>query len=333
MKNMFIKSFGAFWLLFGLLGSFYANGEQAEVPGNLGISGLKEETAVVSSDAVRNMILSATKVGKKIIAVGDRGTILLSDDGVSFRQAKSVPTRATLTSVSFADDREGWAVGHWGVILHTSDGGENWTLQRDDLKEDRPLFAVWFGNKEVGFAAGLWSTLLGTKDGGASWQTIQVAAPASGGKADRNFYQIFQSGKGTILIAAEAGIVYRSTDGGSNWVPVETGSRGSFWTGISLKSGVILVGGLAGNLYRSVDDGKTWSQIDIGVRSSITDIRQMPDGKVRAVGLDGLMLVSDNDGKTFTVTQRDDRLSLTAMAINDNSDVVLFCKDGLVIQK
>ncbi|RFQ06817.1 glycosyl hydrolase, partial [Pseudomonas sp. ATCC 13867] len=66
--------------------------------------------------------------------------VLLSDDqGKNFRQARSVPLSTPLTGVSFVDADHGWAVGHWGAILVTSDGGESWQIQRMASDVDRPL--------------------------------------------------------------------------------------------------------------------------------------------------------------------------------------------------
>src|SRR4051794_32612400 len=78
---------------------------------------LKILAAKLEPTAQTSMILAATQAGKRIVAVGERGVVLLSDDaGTSFRQAKSVPISSTLTSVKFVDARIGWAAGHWGVI-------------------------------------------------------------------------------------------------------------------------------------------------------------------------------------------------------------------------
>ena len=75
----------------------------------------------------------------------------------------------TLTSVSFIDARTGWAVGHWGAILKTTDGGETWEVQRLVTSEDRPLFGVHFIDANHGVAVGLWSLILVTDDGGKTW--------------------------------------------------------------------------------------------------------------------------------------------------------------------
>ena len=349
MKNKMRKNVGVLALLFGaimtttqtLAAEFSAlNAQAATGPATTELSGptmasgneqsnLKQEPAVISMSSAKAMILAVTHAGNRIVAVGDRGIIRISDDGVVFRQAKSVPSQATLTSVSFVNDKEGWVAGHWGVVLHTVDGGETWALQHENVKEDLPYFSIMFLNKEHGFVVGLWSTMLETHDGGVTWESIKIPPPKGSTKADRNLLCLFASPKGALLIAAEGGIVYRSTDNGESWIPVETGNRGSFWTGAALTNGDLLVAGLAGNMFRSKDDGKTWQRVETGVRSSITEIVSFPDGKVEAVGLDGLTLTSNDSGLTFTAFQREDRLDITAATINQKSQLILFSREGV----
>ncbi|MBT9519981.1 MAG: glycosyl hydrolase [Dechloromonas sp.] len=292
---------------------------------------LKVEAAQKSSAANQFAIFGAATAKKRVVAVGDYGTILISDDGRKFHQANSVPASSTLTAVSFFDEKSGWAVGHWGAILHTADGGENWNIQRMDTDVDRPLFSVHFIDQQRGVAVGLWSLLLRTQNGGKTWEPINLPPPPDGGKADRNLFKVFASAKGTLLVAAERGLVLRSDDNGNTWQYILTPYNGSFWSGISLKSGVLLVAGLRGTIYRSTDDGRIWSAVNSGVKSSITDIIQL-DGKIIAVGLDGVQLESVDDGATFSATQRDDRLSLTA-AVSAETNVILFSKKGVVPAK
>jgi len=67
---------------------------------------LKISPARVNASAKTAMILASTLAGQRIVAVGERGTVLLSDDaGKTFRQAKQVPISATLTSVYFTDQK------------------------------------------------------------------------------------------------------------------------------------------------------------------------------------------------------------------------------------
>jgi photosystem II stability/assembly factor-like uncharacterized protein len=293
-------------------------------------AGLKPQPAVATSAAAKAMMLGCARAGKRLVAVGDHGIVLLSDDeGRSFRQAKSVPVRSTLTAVSFADEKSGWAVGQWGVILATVDGGETWQLQRIDTAVDQPLFSVYFKDKGHGWAVGLWSLVLVTRDGGKGWSAEKLPPPPGGGKTDRNLLKIFATPKGTLFIAAEQGAVLRSEDDGGHWSYASTGYKGSFWTGTALKDGTVLVGGLRGTIYRSADNGKSWQEAKSELKSSLTDFGEA-GGKVVAVGLDGVVLESADGGVTFTGSQRDDRTPFTALAVFDGGRMVAFAKTGVV---
>ena len=293
---------------------------------------LKPQAAQTLAHATDEMLLAVARAGSaanaRLVAVGDHGVILLSDDGgKTFRQAKAVPIRAALTSVSFADEKHGWAAGHWGSILATSDGGETWTLQRHDTTTDRPLFGIHFTDADHGVAVGLWSLLLTTQDAGKTWNEVKLQAPPDGGKADRNLLGIFSRGK-TVYVAAERGMVLRSEDL-TNWTYLNTGYKGSFWTGLALKDGTLIVAGLRGSLYRSTDDGKQWKAMDSGTKSSLTGLAETKDGLL-AVGLDGVVQQSSDGGLSFKGSQREDRLPLTAVIANDEGKPLALSKHGVV---
>jgi photosystem II stability/assembly factor-like uncharacterized protein len=273
---------------------------------------LRIEAAEHTREATQEMMLSAALAGKRIVAVGNRGVVLLSDDdGKTYRQARSVPVDSTLNNVAFTDAHVGWAVGHWGVVLKTEDGGDTWALQRFDTSVDQPLFSVYFKSRREGWAVGLWSLVLHTVDGGATWSTITLPPPPGARKADRNLYEIFPDTRGGLFIACEQGRVLRSADAGASWSYLDTGYTGSFWTGTVLQDGTVLVAGLRGSIYRSADGGGTWSAAKNNSKSSVTDVLQLPDRTVVAVALDGVSLVSRDDGVSFTSTQRKDRVALT----------------------
>jgi photosystem II stability/assembly factor-like uncharacterized protein len=301
-----------------------ANGRAVAAPVDLKIIAADHTAA-----APRAALLDATRAGRRIVAVGDHGIVLLSDDdGATFRQAMSVPVSSTLTGVSFVDDRRGWAVGHWGVILATVDGGESWSLQRQDLDEDRPLFSVLFQSADDGIAVGLWSLLLRTTDGGRHWLSVALPPPPDGGKADRNLFRIFRGADASVFLAAERGTVLRSDDGGDSWRYLSTGYAGSLWTGLSLADGTLLVGGLRGRLFRSDDGGTTWQPLVIATKSSITGLAAAGSAVV-AVGLDGLEATSSDGGKSFQTRMRDDRATLTG-ALAAGSGWLLFSDQGVL---
>ncbi|MBC3935906.1 glycosyl hydrolase [Undibacterium sp. CY7W] len=296
---------------------------------NTTVPSLKVKPARIAPSAQTAMMLAAASAGSRIVAVGERGVVLLSDDaGKSFHQAASVPISATLTSVHFIDTKNGWAAGHWGAILKTGDAGETWQLLRSDTKVDQPLFSIYFKDARNGWAAGLWSLLLSTSDGGATWQSVSLPVPAGESKADRNLFAIFSDQEGGLAITAERGTIVHSADGGSSWTYIDTGYKGSLWAGTVLQDGTWMVGGLRGTMLRSADHGKTWHSSPTGTKSSLTGIMQAKNGAVIAVGFDGVMLTSRDNGMTFSIKQRPDRASITAAVLAQDLNPVTFSQSG-----
>lgn len=289
-----------------------------------------ERPALASAHASEAMLLGAARAGQRIVAVGDHGTVILSDDGgAHFRQARQVPVRAMLNAVSFVDDKHGWAVGHGGVILATDDGGDSWKLQREDLDKDQPLFSVLFVDAHNGWACGLWSLLLHTTDGGRNWAPVDLPVPAGAKRADGNLYSLFADRHGGLFIAAEQGRVLHSADHGASWEYLDTGYKGSLWAGTALSDGSLVVGGLRGAIYRSGDGGRHWAPVKVDSRSSITAFAESSAG-LYASALDGVLLHSTDHGAGFSVSQRPDRLPLTAVVASEKGAPLLVSKAGVV---
>lgn len=275
-------------------------------------------------------IIAATLAGQRIVAVGDYGVVLLSDDGNKFRQAKSVPTRTVLTSVYFLNDKQGWAAGHDGTILATTDGGETWQIQRAEPGKDRVLMSIWFENAQHGLAVGQFGLALETNDGGKTWQERKLV---EGEAAERHLFQIFAGPDGLAFIAAEAGSLLRTTDGGRSWTAIQTDNKGSFWTGLVQKDGNVIIAGMRGHVYRSADKGLTWTEIPSGTQQSITGILSQNHGDISLFGNSGVLLLSSQDHvMALKTVPRGNRSDITA-AVHTKQGDRLFSLNGLLPEK
>ena len=285
------------------------------------------EYAVASDMATQALLLDAARAGSRMVAVGEFGHVLLSDDnGDSWRQAASVPTRNTLVGVSFIDNQTGYAVGHAATILKTVDGGENWTLQYVERNGETPLFAVYFADAQNGIAVGGFSYTFETDNGGESWTQRALVEDSYD---DFHLNDLFADTKGNIYIPAEFGTVYKSRDRGRNWQAIETGYDGSFWGGLALSNGDVLVFGMRGNVWRSSNAGKSWKQVDTGTDQSVSGGAQLPDGRVVLAGLSGTVLVSNDGGKSFKNQPRPDRLSFATVIGKAGDDIILLGDPGI----
>lgn len=101
-----------------------------------------QSPAMPTERAHKNLLLDVVRADNRLVAVGTHGHIIVSDDhGLSWQQAR-VPVTATLTAVHFPSGQYGWAVGHDGVILHSNDGGLNWTKQFDGYVANDAIVAA-----------------------------------------------------------------------------------------------------------------------------------------------------------------------------------------------
>ena len=255
----------------------------------------------------RSLLLDIAKVGEALIAVGERGHVLVSDDeGSDWLQAR-VPTRSMLTAIATVDETHAWVVGHDAVIIHTADRGHTWTRQFFAPEEEAPLLDVWFEDTKHGLAVGAYGLLLETRDGGTSWVRRSIS------EEDPHFYAITESPDGTLYIVGEFGSAFRSRDRGASWTALPSPYKGSFFGALAPSDGTLLVFGLRGNLYRSEDDGLNWRKVETGTMASLMSGVELSDGPIFIVGLSGTMLISRDAGHSFSDASRTDRQGLAAV--------------------
>src|SRR5689334_25385014 len=62
--------------------------------------------------ASKSLLQAIARAGDRLVAVGQRGHILVSSDGGKSWKQATVPASSDLTAVFFASANKGWAVGH-----------------------------------------------------------------------------------------------------------------------------------------------------------------------------------------------------------------------------
>jgi photosystem II stability/assembly factor-like uncharacterized protein len=292
--------------------------------------------------ADRSLLIAVATAGERLVALGDRGVVVFSDDrGASWTQAAEVPAQALLTGVCFFDARRGLAVGHDEVVLVTGDGGDHWRMAHYAPAAQRPLLDVWCGAGGAAIAVGAYSTYLVSADGGASWSERPFKpspAPRSAGvaRAARDSSGIEATGGGyhlnrivgasasRLYLAGEAGHLYRSEDGGASWQELPSPYGGSFFDVLPLGGDALLACGLRGNLYRSEDAGASWQRLETGTVALLDGGALLPGGVVALVGLSGVVLVSHDGGRSFSLEQQSDRSGLSAaLAVGAGALVVV----------
>ncbi len=313
-----VRQLGSLLVLLGLLVAHDSRG--ASEVGNVLHS---PATAVPNAEA--SVIIDLARAEKRLVAVGERGLILLSDDdGKSWRQAE-VPVSTTLTAVQFVDGQVGWAVGHSGVVLKSSNAGETWQLQLDgaqaaqlvlatarqavsgsqddeDAQErvrsaerlvdegaDKPFLAIQFVDAQHGIVVGAYGLAFRTADGGATWQS-QVANIEN--PQALHLYAISRSGD-RWYIAGEQGYLARSLDGGNTFQQMSSGYEGTFFTMANRSDGALVLGGLKGTAFALMPGADVPEAIHNVVPVSFADSIELADGRVLLANQSGALLLSD----------------------------------------
>ncbi|WP_280155419.1 YCF48-related protein [Piscinibacter sp. XHJ-5] len=269
-----------------------------------------------------------------VVGVGPRGHILRSSDrGKTWVQQPS-PVSTDLLAVHFPSARQGWAVGHDGVVLHSVDGGVSWKRVLDGrtlgaamvawyerkvaqgesglskaLEEarklaadgpDRPLMTVHFRSEREGWIAGQFNLILYTADGGATWEPWLDRTENPEGYS---LHAIGAAGD-DVLIVGELGLVLRLDAPSRRFQRVKTAYPGT-WFGMAAAKHAVVAGGLRGSAWRSLDAGATWKPLATGVPAAINGGLFLPDGRLVLLGAQGQLLLSGDQGDSFVPLRTD----------------------------
>lgn len=310
--------------------------------------------------AQHSLQLAVCAAGERLVAVGERGLVMLSEDaGRNWRQARNVPVSVALTDVHFVSASHGWAVGHSGVVLHSADGGETWQRQldgnqaavviRDDARRradageegaaaalrsaeylvsdgpDKPFLGVRFSDERNGYVVGAYGIALATRDGGKSWQSLVGSIPNPRGK---HLYQVRAEGA-ALLVSGEQGALFRSDDAGASFSVIETPYEGTFFGALELRGDALLAYGLRGNAWRSDDAGASWEQVELGQPNTVTTSLQLADGALLLADEGGRLLRSDNAGRSFVSLPVSGGTGITGMTETADGALVLSGARGL----
>jgi photosystem II stability/assembly factor-like uncharacterized protein len=317
-------------------------------------------TAQQNARARQGLLLAVAKAGQRLVAVGERGSVLLSDDdGHSWRQARNVPVSVLLTDVDFPTPTQGWAVGHSGVVLHSSDAGETWQRQLDGQKAaqvifddarqradagqegavadvrsagflvsdgpDKPFLSVRFSDEQHGYVVGAYGIALTTADGGQSWQSLVGRIPNPRGK---HLYQV-QINHQQLLIAGEQGVLFRSIDGGNHFSEISTPYKGTFFGVLNLDGDTLLAYGLRGNAWRSPDNGANWQRVAPEQSVTLTAARRLHDGSLLLADESGRLLRSTDDGRSFVALKTQTQAGLSGVVESAEGALIIFGARGL----
>lgn len=294
MKKNSAKYLGILGAMLIAVATLPAHAQDEEAPA----VAVKPRPAEIMPLTPKSMLLDIVQANGQLVAVGDRGAIVVSKDGKDWTQVAS-PVRSALAALYFADADHGWAVGHDSSIVATKDGGKTWTLQLFKPEFEKPFLDVLFLDNQRGMAVGAYGLFYVTADGGASW--VEAEAPSIM-EEEVHFNAITRLNNGDLLIAGETGMMGMSSDEGATWVRMTSPYESSLFGALPLGEKGALVFGLRGNAFFTTDAkaGK-WTKIETDSVASMFGGASLPGGESAMVGLNGVILIANAEGQVRTV--------------------------------
>ncbi|MCM2250956.1 MAG: YCF48-related protein [Ramlibacter sp.] len=268
------------------------------------VSGTLARPALASQHAIRSVLVGAARVDDRLVVVGERGHILYTDDGGERWLQARVPVSVTLTSACFGPDGTGWAVGHRGVVLKSTDRGQTWDLQLEGMAlnrllaglaghpelasairqfaaegADKPLLKVACLDHQQVVAVGAFGLAVISRDGGRSWNVVGDLLVESGLKHVNSLVRHADS----YILVGEQGQIFRANADWSHVQQLARPYKGSLFDVLALPGGDLLALGLRGNAFRSRNGGSTWSAEPLKASQTFTAGAVLSHGAVLLV--------------------------------------------------
>jgi photosystem II stability/assembly factor-like uncharacterized protein len=259
-----------------------------------------------------------------------------TDGGVSWEP--SLSDFGDIRTITFLNDRLGWASGQSSRVWHTSDGGATWVLQIQFPFQF--VHALSFVDSLNGWGAGDVNRRVHTTDGGLTWLvdtlayslydiqfidslhgwqcgTWKIERTTDGGSTWQlqldtfmvRWQSIFMLDQITGWAVSEMsafggtpGLIVHTTDGGATWAyqqnPTEYSLRGVFFSN-SLNG--VTVGDVA-TLLRTTNGGQGWELATQAVSfESFLAVHVLDPSNVWVSGLEGSILHTSNAGREWIV--------------------------------
>jgi photosystem II stability/assembly factor-like uncharacterized protein len=263
------------------------------------------------------LVLSAGLVQAQLVtSIGNQEALSSfgsATNSINLSESEGSQMRVVSPPAPLAQGDVGWITGFaadgYGVILHTTDGGKNWTRQGSlntipnvILYDVRAIdaYSAW----AVGDADGNYAVILRTMDGGKTW--IRCGAPGS--VPDFGALGIGAVDSNIAWVVGNNGTIIHTEDGGKTWVQQASNTNAPLMKVAVVDRYNAWIVGDTDNGYavilRTRDGGLTWTRQ--GNASTVKtigliDVTAVDNRTAWAVGVDYAVLKTMDVGASWQI--------------------------------
>jgi photosystem II stability/assembly factor-like uncharacterized protein len=181
------------------------------------------------------------------------------------------PQGNTLNQVQFVDPQYGYAVGKFGTIMRTKNGGIIWG--REYCSTERTLYSVSFTNVYTGFAVGgdyaIGYVIIKTTNAGVNWNLLDSGISTI-------FYKVHAVTPQIVYCAGANGMILSTTNGGLNWSTRISGTTTALRSIRFLNSVTGIAVGDFATVIRTTNSGQNWFPQPVGFNfGTLNDVQYL----------------------------------------------------------
>jgi len=224
-------------------------------------------------------------------------------------------------AVDFTSLTDGWAAADQGILLHTTNGGDDWQIVPvggyfDDFR------AITFVNENTGWVCGDNSAMYKTTNGGQNWFALSVPT-TSVVRA-----MCFLNESLGWVVTLEDHLILKTTDGGQTWTQQNSGLVGNLHHfGVCFTDenngfviGFVLTSPFENYILKTTDGGQTWIA-NFNYQSYDFSSLYFVNHDVGLIGgLNGFLIKTTDAGDTWQIQNSGTNELITGFSFtNDNS--------------
>ena len=270
--------------------------------------------AMPTLKATSSLLLDVVSTGDRLVAVGERGHIIYSDDdGYKWVQA-SVPVISTLTSVYFVNEQIGWAVGHDAIVLKTDDAGQTWAKQFDGFLANEMVVKQAIRNKQLAEDELSKAKVMGNSErislAEESLENLTFALEDAqadfDSKSTKPLLDLWFKNEKEGFVVGAYGMIFKTNDGGANWqdwsAHVPNPDRFHLNAIANAGNNKLMIVGEAGLMLRTTDGGEQWKAMFSPYEGSFFGVTSLTEQGIQfAFGLRGNVARTDTFGSRWNL--------------------------------
>ena len=253
-----------------------------------------------ASDSV-NWVIPNTPSQQCLIRISDVNNTSIADTSNSVFMISSggwVPQNSgitnTLYSIDFLNDSLGYCAGIDGIILKTTNGGENWEMVYYD--SDLWIRAVHIISTQKIIAVGYTGLILLTSDGGVTWNQIPAVT-------SKMLYAVQFINNEIGWILSDDGTILKSIDGGFSWNLSLHNQNTDWYSSSFIDSLTGWIVGRYGTISKTTDGGVSWVDQITNTTQTLYSVDFVDSDYGWVVGYSGTILNTTDGGINWLVQQ------------------------------